>query len=187
MNPRPLLVGTQSNLMIIKKQELEAMLFHVWEFSKSSFVNMPSDLGSGVIKSYLTNNVPGRAEWHPHVQRCRPHTVQYLKKDPDKRDAAKFRRYLLESAPPDFIKALDDNRMRVSVAADLANPAHLVAGYSAPSEGKGRGNRAITSNGTITEYNQQTIEQWFPPQKGQPKMGMPPGGMPPGGMPPGMP
>jgi hypothetical protein len=174
----------------LKKQELEAMLFHVWEFSKTSYVNTPSDpWASGVIKGYLSNNVPwaalnGIRTYSDNKGRT---LVQYLKKTPDKRDAGKFRRYLLDSAPPDFLKALDDNRMRVSVVADLADPAHLVAAYSVASEGKGRGHKAITSNSTISEYNQQTIDQWFPAQKGQPKMGMPPGGMPPGGMPPGMP
>lgn len=152
----------------IKKQELEAMLFHVWEFSKSSFVSVPADpWASGALRGYLSNNVPFAA-----IQGIRNYSdmqgrtlVQYLKKTPDKRDAAKFRRYLLENAPPDFIKALDDNRMRVSVASDLGDPAHLVVGYSAPAEGKGKGARAITSNGTIAEYPQQTIEQWFPQKK----------------------
>lgn len=147
----------------VKRQELEAMLYHVWEFSKSYYVNKPADPQHAArMNGYLGNFVPwaGLNGIRTDVKGL----GVYLKKTPEKRDYGKFRRYLIENAPPDFIKALDDNRMRVTVASDLADPAQLVA-CQVETEGKDRGSLAITSSGNVSEYAAATINQWFPAQK----------------------
>ncbi len=140
----------------LKKQELVAMWRHVWDFARPHYVTTPANPADAKRLELLLNQFePSRA-----LATVAQQMPEALKKTPEARNPKKFKRYLEENVPPDFLKAYVENKLRVNVAADFRSATDLVVCLG-EEVSKEKGTEAISTNGLLGFYPARTINDWF--------------------------
>jgi hypothetical protein len=101
----------------IKLQELSVGSKYALDYLLPHYTSMPPEQ----LKTIRGNNSPARTL--ALIKQTQP---QFIKNPPEPRSLAKFKKYLQDNVSPEILKAVEENKIRVNLDADLYNDGDLL-------------------------------------------------------------